>query len=225
MATDQEGDGTAARSARAGGRHGNLGLVGRPCYARGRALFRAAAGFFRTSHRTNLARVGEHSSGPSSRALAQALAEADGILFLCSGNMVRSTFAELYARHLGLALPLASAATRFRNRGMYPETHAALLRRGVAARELARFRSRHLDDLDAPFARRALVFGMRSEHLQAACTRGATRTFLLGALLEPPAEIPDPVLEGADFEATFADLARAVERLVALYGSVTSTSR
>lgn len=159
--------------------------------------------------------------------LVQALAEAGGILFLCSGNMVRSTFAELYARHLGLALPLASAATRFRNHGMYPETRAALRARGVGERELAAFRSRHLDELAEPFARRTLVLGMRAEHLGAAVAAGAERgrSFLLGEFLAPGEELPDPVLEGADFEATFARLATAVERLRALYGSVTSTSR
>lgn len=160
-------------------------------------------------------------------ALERALVEAGGVLFLCSGNMVRSTFAELYARHLGLALPASSAATRFQNRGMYPETRAALKRRGVPETELAAFRSRHLASLSEPFARRTLVLGMRDEHLRAAEAAGAerARTFLLGELLAPGEEIPDPVLEGADFEATFARLAVAVERLVALYGRVTSTSR
>jgi len=173
------------------------------------------------------ARVEAHDFERTSSALTRALTEADGILFLCSGNMVRSTFAELYARHLGLALPLASAATRFRNRGMYPETRAALRARGVAERELAAFRSRHLDELVEPFARRTLVLGMRSEHLRAAEGAGAGRGrgFLLGEFLAPGEELPDPVLEGADFEATFARLATAVERLRALYGSVTSTKR
>ena len=34
--------------------------------------------------------------------LDRALAGATGLRFLCSGNMVRSAFAELYARHLGV---------------------------------------------------------------------------------------------------------------------------
>lgn len=141
--------------------------------------------------------------------------------------MVRSTFAELYARHLGCPLPVASAATRFRNRGMYPETRAALRRRGVSPSELAAFRSRHLEECPGPFAGRTLVLGMRPEHLTAARAAGApeARLFLLGAVFEPCEELADPVLEGADFERTFERLAQAVERLLALYRSVTSTSR
>jgi hypothetical protein len=38
---------------------------------------------------------------------------------------------------------------------------------------------------------------------------------LLGALLGTDEEIADPVLDGADFERTFATVARAVEALVA----------
>ena len=42
---------------------------------------------------------------------ARALREAETFVFLCSGNMVRSAFAELYAQHTGFPLPVRSAAT------------------------------------------------------------------------------------------------------------------
>lgn len=60
------------------------------------------------------------------------------------------------------------------------------------------------------------MLGMTSKHLE--CLSGhpdrASRGFLLGGLVEGSAEIPDPVLEGADFGRTFERIAFCVERLV-----------
>jgi len=165
-------------------------------------------------------------SGPP-EPFGSALAEAEHVLFLCSGNMVRSTFAELFARHCALAVPTSSAATRFRNEGMYRETRVALRDRGVPEEWIRAFRSRHLDEVWRALPARTLVLGMTSTHLAAlAPTRlQPARAFLLGSVLGEPAEIPDPVLEGAEFGATFARLEACVRALVERYGSVTSTRR
>jgi len=97
----------------------------------------------------------------------------------------------------------------------------------VSPSALAAFRSRNLEECPLPFAGRTLVLGMRPENLTAARAADAPQAclFLLGAVFEPWEELADPVLEGADFERTFELLAQAVERLLALYGSVTSTRR
>ena len=52
--------------------------------------------------------------------LAEALSGASHLRFLCSGNVVRSAFAELYARHVGCPLPVDSAATTFQNAELFP---------------------------------------------------------------------------------------------------------
>jgi protein-tyrosine-phosphatase len=138
------------------------------------------------------------------------------VLFLCTGNMVRSAFAELYARHLGCPLPVGSAATVYRNRGLFRETELALAARGVNPAALRAFRPRHLDDVGPHVPAGTLVLGMTHAHLAALARWPAARgrALLLGALLGTDAEIADPVLDGADFEQTFATVARAVEALV-----------
>lgn len=88
------------------------------------------------------------------------------VRFVCSGNMVRSAFAELLARHLGCPLPVDSCATTYRNPAVHPETRAALLRAGVDAAACDRFRPRHVDDLPEDGVPR-LVLGMTGEHLAA----------------------------------------------------------
>jgi protein-tyrosine-phosphatase len=154
--------------------------------------------------------------------LRDALSTATSVRFLCTGNMVRSAFAELYARHLGCALPVDSAATVYQNDGLYPETARELLARGVDRKLLAGFQPRRLDLLPAdeidpaeglPGAR--LVLGMTPEHLDAYRARfqDRDRLFLLSELVGSSSPIADPVLDGAAFGPVFAQVAQCVETL------------
>ena len=150
------------------------------------------------------------------RALERALAQASAVRFLCTGNVVRSAFAELWARNLGCPLPVDSAATRFQNAALFPETRAALELRGVAPRLLDAFRPRHLDRVPGPPDPQLLVLGMAAEHLAAFGARFPEHpgAFPVLALLGRSGEIADPVLEGASHERAFADVAACVEALL-----------
>jgi protein-tyrosine-phosphatase len=148
--------------------------------------------------------------------IVQALEAAERLRFLCTGNMVRSAFAEVYALHLGCPKPVDSAATIYQNSGLYPETRLALQARGVSAQMLDAFRSRQLDSLsDKPDAG-MLVFGMTHTHLDAWVARypGHGNALLLSEVLGSQDEIADPVLDGADFGQAFARVASAVEAIV-----------
>lgn len=142
------------------------------------------------------------------------LEQADGILFLCSGNMIRSAFAELYARHLAIELPVRSAGTTYTNTRIHVEAARALTARGVVGAWIRDFRPQLIDQLDpAPLANE-LVIGMTDAHLEEALELGASgpRHLLFEALGESR-EIADPYFEGG-FEQTFKDIARCVEALV-----------
>ncbi len=136
------------------------------------------------------------------------------IVFLCSGNVVRSAFAELYARHLGCPRPVCSAATRFRHTRIYPETARALLQRGVESEALQAFRPTHLDELRHRLTRRAVFLAMKRTHLEALAVELEGRAFLLSEILGVQEEIADPVEEGADLERVLGQITRYVEALV-----------
>jgi protein-tyrosine-phosphatase len=145
--------------------------------------------------------------------LAHLLPAAPQVVFVCSGNAVRSAFAHLYAEHRGLPREVCSLATRYRNATLFPETAAALRARGVAEDAIRGFRSRHVEPHLAAVAPDAVVLGMRAHHLEP-LMRLRERAFLLPAVLGSSDEIPDPVEEGADFAETFAHVARCVDALV-----------
>ncbi len=151
-----------------------------------------------------------------SRTLEPPLEGSRAVLFLCTGNMVRSAFADLYARHLGCPLPVSSAATLFRNDHLLDETARALEARGVPPAWTRAFRPRHLSDLVDDLDESTLILGMARQHLEPLARRPELqqRAFLLARLVGETDEILDPVLDGADFELTFRRIATCVETLV-----------
>ena len=146
--------------------------------------------------------------------LRESLAHARQVLFLCSGNMLRSAFAELLARHLGFELPVLSGATTYRNDSIHPRAAAALLARGVPEPRVREFRPTHLSSLLPDLSEQTLILGMTHEHLDDARAAGcAQESYLLSAALGSCDEIEDPFFNGR-FEPCFARVAACVEALM-----------
>lgn len=148
-------------------------------------------------------------------ALADRLRSASGLAFLCSGNMIRSAFAELYARHLACPLPVRSGATVYRNDAIHAATARALQARGVDPGWTNGFRPTHLSELLPQMDERAVFLGMTREHLHALPPDPsyAARAFLLTAALDRGDEIADPMFHGG-LEPALATIAACVEALV-----------
>jgi protein-tyrosine-phosphatase len=146
--------------------------------------------------------------------LDNALADASGILFLCSGNIVRSAFAELYARHLACPIDVCSAATEYHNASILGRTRDALLACGVTPGAIDAFRPTHVDSLTRLDAR-TLVFGMTDEHLRGLGTQAhlRERAFLLPSIVGSADEVADPMFLGG-FGRTYALIAGHVEALI-----------
>lgn len=130
------------------------------------------------------------------------------MLFLCSGNIMRSAFAELYARHVGVPVRLRSAGTTYRNSALHPATARALARRGVAAALVGAFQPTYLPaERSSEIGRGTVVFGMTRAHLA-----DITGSFLLNELRGRHAEISDPI-DHHDPGAIFDQVALCVDAL------------
>ncbi len=145
------------------------------------------------------------------------LADASGVLFLCSGNVVRSAFADLYARHLGCPLPVRSAATTYETEEIHPQSARALLKLGLGREEILEFRPTFIRDLRDELDPDWIVFGMTAEHVSAMSLhpRLRGRTFLMTRLLGQEAEpIEDPLFHD-HWDEAFDTIRRCVDALVA----------
>lgn len=148
--------------------------------------------------------------------LRRTLGSARALRFLCTGNVVRSAFAELYARERGCPLAVDSAATTYQHDGLFTETRAALLERGLSGSVLDRFAPRHLSRLGEEDPEGLIVFGMGSEHLEEwrALRPQPGPCFLLAEALGSRRRIADPVLDGVSFTGAFDEIERCVDALL-----------
>lgn len=148
--------------------------------------------------------------------LETALQSAKGLAFLCSGNMIRSAFAHLYARHLGCPVPVRSAGTIYENTSIHPDTAANLVGRGVNSGWTLAFQPTHLSVLLPQLDPSTVIFAMKYEHLLAlpGTSSFTDRAFLLTNLLDRDEELADPMFEGG-LEQVLDSIAECTEVLVA----------
>ena len=147
--------------------------------------------------------------------LRQRLRTAPRLLFVCSGNMIRSAFAELYACHRGCPRPVRSAATTYRNRTIHAEAARALLARGVPRDAALAFRPAMLDERAPWLGPGAVAFGMTRDHLVAmrALLAPSVHVHLLAELRGEPLEISDPLFDGR-YDQAFERIAACVDALL-----------
>ncbi|HEX7341719.1 MAG TPA: low molecular weight protein-tyrosine-phosphatase [Rhodanobacteraceae bacterium] len=150
--------------------------------------------------------------------------QAQGILFVCLGNICRSPTVEAVARaefaRTGLAVPVASCGTGHWHVGQGADSRA--IEAGAAAGyDLSRHRARQLTQED--FARYRLILGMdhaNVDDLRRACPpalRARVGLFLDVAAATPPQEVPDPWHGGAaDFAHVVTLAQRGVRGLIRL---------
>jgi protein-tyrosine-phosphatase len=127
--------------------------------------------------------------------------------------MIRSAFAELYARHLGTSLRLRSAGTCYPNSAIHPRAGHALEVLGVPPAWTSQFRPTLLAELEPREGE--VLLGMTREHLAEARAQGFVGpAFLILGALSSEQEVPDPYFEGG-YEEAFDVLARATSAVLA----------
>lgn len=146
---------------------------------------------------------------------------AKRVLFVCHGNICRSTMAEYVMRHLvseaGLAnLILVDSAAATRDAlgwGVHPKTRAVLTRHNIACGD-----HRATPMSRADYARYDLIVGMDEENrrdmLRILGGDPQHKVHLLLDWTDSPREIDDPWYTD-DYDTTYADVRRGCEALLA----------
>jgi protein-tyrosine-phosphatase len=132
---------------------------------------------------------------------------ADGlpitVLFLCSGNVIRSAYAELVFTKmiadedcLRGRVNVYSGGVTYRNIRIYPEIIEYICQEGVDSHQINKFQPRHIGDHPQLLLGADLILVMTREHLSRIPKEFQEKAHLLYQyVFGKPHEIPDPYFE------------------------------
>ncbi|MHA2501582.1 MAG: arsenate-mycothiol transferase ArsC [Candidatus Kariarchaeaceae archaeon] len=140
---------------------------------------------------------------------------APTIYFVCSGNIIRSSFAELLARHRGLT-NVASYGTTYHNSAIHTRSNDELLRLGVSTDLIRDFHPRHISDLSG-FVDRDLHVVMTQDHKDQLEMRGIPpdQIVLITEFINRNDDVADPYFSGNYTEA-YSTISQAVDQIITI---------
>jgi len=125
------------------------------------------------------------------------------IVFLCSGNVIRSAYAELVFTKmiseeecLRKRVKVGSGGVRYRNIRIYPEIVEYILQESIDPHQIDIFRPRHMLDHPEVLVEADLILVMTREHLTRIPQKYQEKSHLLYQyVFDEPLDIPDPYFE------------------------------
>lgn len=143
--------------------------------------------------------------------LEKALQECDTIVFLCSGNLIRSAFADIYSKHINIPKTLKSAGTDYYNAKISNKVIKVLESMGVDNNLIENFKPTNQSELVLDPNQMVVVFGMKNQHI-AKCNIAKEQvlgSYLLSEISGTKIEIADPYFEGG-----FDDVIQLIKKYV-----------
>ncbi len=144
------------------------------------------------------------------------------ILFNCSGNIMRSAYAEIMFEKMlkdkygNTKIICESGGVIYHNDLMAYETKKILIEQGVSKERISRFRSRHIDDFPEAFEKADLILTMTKEHLPY-LKHLEEKTFLLNDFaFDKKTDIADPFFSGRTQES-FAEVKEALKQIIIIF--------
>ncbi|MFW9779773.1 MAG: hypothetical protein ACFFE8_13040 [Candidatus Heimdallarchaeota archaeon] len=145
------------------------------------------------------------------------------INFVCSGNIIRSPYAQMLFEHKINKIPslskirAESAAVTYKNSVIYPESEKALLEKGVDEKKISSFRPRFYLDYPEIFSQADLILVMTHKHIPRIPEKYREKTFLLRDFALGKAEnIPDPFFD-PPFDRAYDMIDEALDGLVEFF--------
>lgn len=129
------------------------------------------------------------------------------ITFVCSGNIIRSAYAEFIAKKYfkskdGKKIRFDSGACFNQNRYMYPLTKKLLLKEGYEEKDLDTFKPRLIENYLGEFNESTIFIAMTRDHVRYLKRKYPDKTFLLKEMIlnkiedvEDPYYVPEKGIE------------------------------
>ncbi|MHA1994894.1 MAG: arsenate reductase/protein-tyrosine-phosphatase family protein [Candidatus Hodarchaeales archaeon] len=142
--------------------------------------------------------------------------------FICSGNIIRSPYAEILFEHLllnadidlGKKVQVESGGVRYRNSIISEESAAMLLEEGVPQKRIDKFVPRYFPDYPKMFDSVDLILVMERSHLKSIPTEYKDKAFtLLDFVYGRDEDVPDPYFD-PPFERSFIMIRKALITIV-----------
>lgn len=146
------------------------------------------------------------------------------ILFICSGNIIRSPYAHLLFEyllqeksHLNKKIHVSSGGVIYRNYSISFESQEMLLREGVSIEAITKFNPRYYLDYPEMFQDVDLVLVMERKHIRRVPDIVRDQTFLLLEFaLGISEDVPDPYFD-PPFDHSFQMIKDALIRLLEFF--------
>ncbi|MHA1170275.1 MAG: arsenate reductase/protein-tyrosine-phosphatase family protein [Candidatus Hodarchaeales archaeon] len=146
------------------------------------------------------------------------------ILFICSGNIIRSPYAEILFEQMIIDAGLKSrfiinsGAVTYHNSKISTLSYNELLKEGVSSSRIRSFYPRHIDDHPQLFSQADLILVMSREHLSK-LSRFKDKSHLLTEFAGlPPEDVPDPYFESTP-EKAYSMIKKSLQALISCISS------
>ncbi|MHA1978146.1 MAG: arsenate reductase/protein-tyrosine-phosphatase family protein [Candidatus Hodarchaeales archaeon] len=146
------------------------------------------------------------------------------INFICSGNIIRSPYAEILFEHLititntelAQKIRVESGGVRYRNSIISEESATMLLKEGISQKRIDQFSPRYFPDYPTMFDSVDLILVMEQSHLRSIPEKYLGKAFLLLKFVYGQNEnVPDPYFD-PPFERSFNMIKTALTDLIGL---------
>ena len=136
------------------------------------------------------------------------------IVFACSGNIIRSAFAELLAKNLIDTMKFSSFGTEYFNNHILKETETALISKGISAEDISKFKPTHMTQTKNFNLSSSIFFGMTNKHVKEIRNYfgEGVNVRLLREIIDEYEEVEDPYFTG-NFEVVFEKIAECIFQL------------
>lgn len=144
----------------------------------------------------------------------QEIIEAKEIVFVCSGNIIRSAFAELLANNRIHTIYFSSFGTEYFNNKISHEAKTALMSKGVSQEVVNNFKPIHMTQIRDYDLKTTIFFVMTNRHLKQINKYFGNRVKgnLIRNLIDENEEVEDPYFT-KNFEKVFAKIEECIYQL------------